>query len=511
MVMGTVAAAVAGHHLAADAALDMMKQGGNAADAAVAACAVLSVVKPDACALGSDLFVLYFDAGTQRSYALNASGPAARAAGVHSFPEGRIPLRGSRSASVPGAVDGWCQLLERFGHLGDRARALAPAVALAEKGFPISAYLCRSIRRHADVVRASPELAASFMPYGDVPTPGTVAVQVRLAETLGDIAAHGADAFYRGRVAASIDEATRAGEGLLRLDDFGDYRSEWLEPLGAAYRDLHVLGSPPVSRALVAVLALAILDGFEGSVDAPVRLRRQVRAFELANEAVERLLGDPRFVPTGAADLLAQDFVARCRKEIAVGRQSLRPAPEADTSCVMVVDARGNAAACIQSVRYWWGSGYVVPGTGCLMNDRMIDFSLDPDHPNFLQGGKRTMNTLSPLLVLRSGRPHLVMGSPGAYGQVQTLVQLAQLIVDDGVDVQSAVEAPRWLLEAGSLSLEPGFDATVAQAAGSLGHEVTMLAERSPLMGGAQIIRIDDQGVLQGAADPRREAYAVAY
>jgi gamma-glutamyltranspeptidase/glutathione hydrolase len=512
---GVHGAVAAGHHLASQAGLDVLKAGGNAVDAGIAACGVLSVVKPEACGLGGDFFMLFFDAKTRRVTALNASGPAAALATVERFPNG-ISSHGPRAVSVPGAVDGWSNAVARFGtrSLGD---LLAPAIAYADDGFPVSAYLAKVIRQHRDPL---PSFAATFFPNGRPPEAFEVLRQPDLATTLRAIARDGRDAFYEGDVAHRLDAAFRADDGLLRLDDLARYRSEWREPLRVAYRGYDVYELPPVSVGAVVLETANILEGFDLCAldhEGADAIHLEVEAIKLALADRDRYFGDPAFVTIPLAELLSKEHGARARATIdprsvipKVGASSFSGG--SDTSYIAVVDGEGNAVSCIQSIFHVWGSGWVAPGTGCVMNDRMAGFSLAPGHPNVLAPGKRTISTLNAVLVVRDDRVHWVFGTPGAGAQTPTNVQLLTRVVDHGLNPQLAIESPRWFSEGGAeLRVESRIDDATIGELERRGHRITRVAAFDWLLGGAQMIHVNAHGVREAGADPRREGYALAY
>jgi len=487
IVMGRTGTVVAGHHLAAQAGLDMLRAGGNAIDAAIAGAAALAVLKPDACGLGSDLFLLYGNGKTGETYALNASGPAPQTATPAAFPNG-IPERGLRACAVPGAVHGWESALARFGTM-KLADVLAPAIALAGLGMPVSGLFAATTVSHASILKQFPATAAIFTPSGKAPRAGEPLVQADACRTLGAIAAGGAAAFYEGAFAQALDAYARESGALLRASDLQNYRSEWREPLRLAYRDVELIAQPPVSVGLVVHECLKILEaspiaGYaDGSADF---IHTHVEAMKIATAYMLANFADPAFTP-----------------------QARVPS---DTSYLAVIDGDGNAVSMLQSVFMVFGSGEVVPGTGVLMNNRLTGFSLDPASLNVLAPGKKTLHTLNPHMIRRNGRPAICLGTPGGYSQTYSHTLLIMRLIDRGLDVQRAVEAPRWFVTpSGELHVEASVGADVRAELGRRGHSVIEEPALSAVVGGAGIARINEFGVREAGADPRRESYALAY
>jgi gamma-glutamyltranspeptidase/glutathione hydrolase len=485
VVMGRNGIVVAGHHLAAQTGLDTLKAGGNAIDAAIATAAALAILKPDACGLGSDLFLLYSEARTGKTYALNASGPAPQGATLAEY-AGGIPDHGLRASAVPGAVHGWENAIERFGRrsLSD---ALAPAIALAANGIPVSTLFASILERNAALLGPFPFTTEIFFPRGTAPKAGEVLVQGYAARTLEAIAAGGAAAFYDGPFARALEDYARESNAPMRASDLRDYRSEWRDPVRAAFRDVELIAQPPVSVGIVVLEALRILatTAISSYEDASGDfIHTHVEAMKLARINLHEQLADPAFATKAASD----------------------------TSYAAVIDAEGNAVSLLQSVFAIFGSAAVIPGTGVLMNNRMTGFSLDPASPNVLAPGKRTQHTLNPLLVHKDGRLLMCLGTPGATAQTYTNALLVMRMVERGYGVQRAVEAPRWFVGTdGNLQIEDSVGAATLDELARRGHQLTVLPRLHPSVGGAGVVRVNEHGVREGAADPRRESYAVAY
>jgi gamma-glutamyltranspeptidase / glutathione hydrolase len=520
IVMGRNGIVVAGHHLAAQAGLDMLQSGGNAIDAAIATAAALAVLKPDACGLGSDLFLLYSEARTGKTYALNASGPAPQGATLAEY-GASIPEHGLRASAVPGAVHGWENAIARFGRRS-LAEVLAPAIALAGNGIPVSMLFARTLEGNRAMLQPFAATTEIFYPHGTAPLAGELLVQNDACHTLEAIVAGGAAAFYDGAFARALEVFARETNAPMRASDLSAYRSEWREPLSAAFRDVELVGQPPVSVGIVALAALKILESTpiatyaDGTADF---VHTHVEAMKLANADVRGHLGDPAFVTTTAATRLLENGYAERRGQAIDPARAQTFAPgelgaktASDTSYMAVIDSEGNAVSLLQSIYAIFGSATVVPGTGVLMNNRMTGFSLDPASPNVLAPGKRTLHTLNPLMVRKDGRFLMCLGTPGAAGQVYTNSLLIMRLFERGYNLQRAVEAPRWFVGPdGLLQIESTVGQATLDELTRRGHRLTVLPALHPGVGGAGIVRINPYGVRESGADPRRESYAVAY
>jgi gamma-glutamyltranspeptidase/glutathione hydrolase len=530
--MGTNGMITSAHALASAAGLQVLRDGGNAVDAAVTAGAVLAVVQPDASGVGGDAFMLHYDAATHRVTSMNASGRSPRSMTLEVQATSRGPVvegddrryapgRGPLSVSVPGAVHGWADALARHGTI-DLADALAPSISYAERGFPVSVRLSDNITNGIDTVRRNEPLAATFLD-GDAPyRPGQMLRQPALARTLRAIAEDGPGAFYQGDVADRIVDAQRRDGGCLEASDFSGQETLFGEPLTVDYHGYTVYDQPPVSLGLVLLEELALVEGFELAalpVDSAERAHLLIEAKKLAFADLEAHLTDPAFHAVPVADLLAGGYVDGRRQLIDLDRASDGYGAGDPTgyghhtSYLSVVDGNGNAVSWIQSIFESFGSGWMAPDTGVIMNNRMKGFSLEPGHVNQVEGGKRTAHTLNAPMVLKDGRPYLVFGTPGSYGQVQTNLQMLTAHIDHGLDIATMVEGPRWRSVAGrEVCVETRFPDATLRGLSARGHQLQLEGAWSARMGDAQAIRIvAAEGVLQGAADPRRESYAIGW
>ena len=504
-----------GHHLATNAGLDVLRDGGSAVDAAIAAAAVCAVVLPQRTAIGGDVFALVYDARARTVTAYNGSGAAPAMVDSLAFVQG-YGDRGAKLATVPGCVAAWSDMLTDHGRLG-LDRVLSAAIAYAAEGFPVSDALSAAIGEEAERIAADPTAARTYSPRGRHPRAGEMLEQPDLAASLRAIAAEGADAFYRGELAERIAEGIATLGGWITADDLAAHRTDRREPIETTYRGLRIVGQPPVSQGHVLLEELAIAEGLDlrsmgwGSVE---QIHAMIEIKKLAFADRDAMAGDPRVVEFSVEELLDEAFIAHRRRAIA-GRAAERVEPAAlpaDTTYLAVVDRDGNAVSLIESVFSAFGAATIVPGTGILLNNRLSGFSLDTRSPNVLAPRKRPVHTLNTVMVLDGSTPRFVYGTPGRHAQVQTNFQIGVGLIDHGLDVQEAVEAPRWYHESGrAVQLESRFPEQIRKGLAAKGHDVQMLGEWAEITGGAQAVAIDANGVFSGGADPRREGYAAGY
>jgi gamma-glutamyltranspeptidase/glutathione hydrolase len=494
--------------LASAAGLRVLRAGGNAVDAAVAAGAVLTVVEPWSGQLGGDAFLLVASGERQTVTAINGSGAAPLAANLDRYlAQGRIPESGWLAATVPGLVDAWRVALEAHGTMS-LGSLLEDAIHYAERGFPLTARQARNNREMAEVAAAFPETRAVFFPDGHPPAAGFLLRQPDLARTLRTLQTEGPAAFYRGRIAESIVAASTRAGGLFSVRDFADHRTEVLEPIQTTYRGWTVLEQPPVSQGLILLIALNILETAAIPADPADRVHLQVEAHKLALGERLRHLGDPRVNPVDLGPLLSKSRAASLARRIDQRRAApLQPEPVAhpDTTYLCVVDEARNVVSYIHSL--YAGNGVVAGDTGILLNNRMCCFSLEPGSPNVLAAGKRPIHTLNSWMLLRDGRPHTVGGTPGSFWQVQTNLQLISGLVDGRLPLQAAVDAPRWRMGPqtswadANLELEGRFGEQTADSLRHRGHQVALIGDWEA-GGSAQLIELDGTALL-GAGDPR--------
>ena len=512
------------HPLATAAGVEALRAGGTAMDAAVAANAMLAVVYCNACGLGGDAFALVWDPGERRLHGFNGSGrsPAAltpdavRAAGHDTMPQ-----RGPLTINVPGAVDAWSQLLERFGRRSLRD-ALSPAAATAQRGYELTPITARAIA--ASLPTFDDAARAVFAGAGG---PGTTFRQPLLAATLRRVADGGRDAYYEGPIGAEIARSVQASGGALAADDLAAHRGEWVEPISTVHEGAtgtrEVATMPPNSQGITALIALNVLAEL---VDWPIggpmsaeRIHAQVEAIKVAWSERDRCVTDP---DRGLADpsvLLSAGHARWLASRMAPDRaQAYVPTnpPGGGTVYLCAGDADGMLVSLIESNYMGFGSGVMGGSTGIMLQNRGAYFSLERGHPNELAPSSRTLHTLMPGMLLADGVATTAFGAMGGDGQPQTMVQLVSGLLDDGLDPQAAIDRPRWVVQTdgpGSplrrLSIESdGVDDHTVAALRALGQDVELVEPRTPLMGWAQMVRRLDDGSYVGGADPRADSLA---
>lgn len=508
-----------GHPLASLAAIRVLEEGGNAMDAAVAASAVLSVVDPAASGVGGDVFYTYYDAGTGQLDSLVGSGRAGRAAHAERFRDG-IPATGPLAPTIPGIVRGWEDALKRHGSRS-LARLLEPAIRHAHEGFPVSARVAGAFRRRESALLQCKAAVECYRRGGDWPVAGQRLRLPDLAATLETIAREGADSFYRGSLADRIVAALKADGGLLDHEDFGTYESPFEAPLTVDYRGYRVAVPPPPTMGAILLAELALLEEVAPESGAWDSARWQHLLIEVKKASfadLDAFLTDPKFAAVPPAIYLAPDYIRARRAAISTTKAALYrpgsvgPGP-GHTISLAVADKAGNVVSWIQSVFTEFGSCWMAPGTGFVLNNRMYGFSAVPGHVNVVAPGKRTAHTLHCPMVLKDGRPVLALSTPGDYGQTQSNLQMITNFIDHGFDVQRMIDAPRWRsIEGLEVAIESRFPETMIEELRALGHDLRVVEPWTDLMGGAVAIHIDrENGTLAGAGDPRRECYAIGY
>ena len=516
---GMVAAA---HPLATLAGLDVLKSGGTVADAAVAVNAMLAVTQPHMCGLGGDVFCLYHEAATGRVHFLNGAGRSGSRAGLDELArrgKDRLPVIGAETVSVPGCVRGWAMLLERFGSR-PLADLLGPAIECAADGFPCTSLLSQYIDEYRSVTPDS-EWHRLYAPGGRAPALGELLVQSDLARTLRDVAADGPDAYYEGRVGTAIARRLQT-DGFVTADDLAAHTGEWGEPISTSYRGTTVYETPPPTQGLAALLSLNLLEGFRlarSSVHSVEHLHLLIEMVKLAYADRDRWIADPAAVSLPVGGLLDKAYAARRRA--AFDRRKAQAHefgdPDGDTTGFVEADGRGNLISVIQSVFNAFGSGIVVPGTGVVLQNRGRHFSMDPAHPNVFAPRKRPFHTLIAALATREGRPLFGFATMGANGQAMFHTQVLTNLIDYGMDMQEAIERPRFLIgaflpddPADAIYVESRMGARVLQALGRKGHPIKVGSEFLNRVGHAHGIAFAD-GTLTGGADPRGDGVALGF
>ncbi len=523
----------AAHPLAVQVGIDVLKAGGSAVDAAIAVNAALGFLEPTANGLGGDLFAIVWDPETEKLYGLNASGRAPASLTIDEVPpeeDGTIPVYSVYSWTVPGCADGWFELHEKFGNLpiGD---VLRPAAKLAREGAPVPQVIAGGWARSVPRFKDMPGFAEVFMPGGKAPAEGEVFANPALAHTLDRLAVGGRDAFYRGEIAEQIVAFSEEVGGFFSRQDFANHTSEWVEPISTTYRGLTVWELPPNPQGLAALQMLNILEGFDLAAmgrDSTDFWHVMVEAKKLAYEDRARYYADMRFAEVPVDALLDKGYAAERAKLIDMERaaRTLKPGDPAldrgDTTFLATADGSGMLVSLIQSNYTGFGSGYVVPQVGIGIQDRGALFSLDPAHPNALEPGKRPFHTIIPAFMGWNGIPDTAFGLMGGAMQPQGHVQIVVNLVDFGMNLQEAGDAPRFnhggssqptgtvMTSGGILRIEKGLPPEVYRDLAKRGHRIQ---ETNPVVfGGYQIVHRDPEtGVLSGATESRKDGMAAGY
>lgn len=508
--------------LASEAGLAILKKGGNALDAAIATALTLGVVEPMSTGIGGDAFLLYYRAADQRIYGVNGSGRCPRRLTLEALQQRGIegvPSNGWGSVTVPGAIDAFAEVLERHGRLS-LAEVVEPALTYARDGFPVSEIIAEQWQHDAPLLSQHAASAQAYLVDGKPPRAGDVHRQPQLAETLRILADEGRDAFYHGDIAKRIVAFSQADGGFFDLQDFADHATEWVEPVGTDYRGHTVLELPPNGQGITALMALNVLEGFDLAAheygSAPY-YHLLIEATKQAFADRNRYIADPIFATVPVAGLLSKAYADARRQEIDPRRASDfspgAPAAFGDTVYVSCVDAERNVVSLIHSLFQGFGSGIVAGNTGICLQNRGAGFAADPNHPNALQPGKRPFHTIIPALILRHGKPWLCYGVMGGHMQAQGHVQVALNSIDFGMNVQEALEAPRYRIMGGrEVALERAIPQAVRDELGFMGHELWPRGTQRVSYGGGQAILIDhERGVLQGGSDYRKDGCALGY
>jgi gamma-glutamyltranspeptidase/glutathione hydrolase len=524
--------------LATQIGIDILKQGGNAIDAAIAANAALGLMEPTGNGIGGDLFAIIWSAEDQQLYGLNASGRSPlgmsyddlmselEERGVNS-----IPAYGVLPISVPGAVDGWFEMHDRFGNLG-MSEILQPTIDYAEEGFPVSELIAYywdiGVELHNDHPGGFRE---EMTINGRAPEKGEIMQRPTLANTLRLLSEQGRDAFYKGEIAEKTDQFMRENGGYLRKQDFEEHTSTWVDPVSVNYRGYDVYELPPNGQGIAALQMLNILEGYDLSSMEPNSaevLHLMTEAKKLAFEDRAKFYADPAMEEIPLSWLLSDEYAEERRMlidENSANTVQAGNAPEdGDTIYLTTADSEGNVVSLIQSNYRGMGSGIVVPGTGFVFQDRGEMFSLDPDHANVYEPGKRPFHTIIPAFVMKDGKPFLSFGVMGGGMQPQGHVQIITNIIDFGMNVQEAGDNPRWrhtgstqptdgtedyLEDGGTLNLESGITYDVIRELIHKGHQVSFDVGG---YGGYQAIMIDPEtGVFYGASESRKDGQAAGY
>ena len=516
--------------LATQVALDILKKGGNAIDAAIAANAVLGLVEPTGSGVGGDLFAIIWSADKQKLFGLNASGRSPRSLKLEYFKEHgyeSIPAYGPLPVTVPGCVDGWFEMHDMFGSM-PMEDILEPAIHYAREGFPVSEVIAYYLQRGTSTLKKYPNVADVYMPGGKAPAKGEIFKNPALANTLEKIATGGRNEFYRGSIAKVIADFMKEQGGFLTYDDLSRHHSEWVEPLHTSYRGYDVWELPPNGQGTAALQMLNILEGYNikamgfGSAE---YMHYFIEAKKLAFEDRAKYYADPAFNDLPIEQLISKEYAAKRRKLISPTRaaQSYSPGEieQGNTIYLTVADKFGNMVSLIQSNYQGLGSGMCPPGLGFILQDRGELFSLQEGHLNAFAPGKRPFHTIIPAFITKDGKPWISFGVMGGAMQPQGHVQIVVNLVDFGMNLQEAGDAPRMrhvgssqptdevMTDGGTVNLESGFRTEVIQKLLRMGHKIQWDLGG---YGGYQAIMWDDKNkVYYGASESRKDGQTAGY
>ena len=541
VVMGRNGMIATSQPLASAAGLKVLQDGGNAIDAAVTAAAVLAVVEPSMTGIGGDLFAIVYDAKTKTLHALNASGRSAYAATPAEYAkrgQTRMPGTGVLSVTVPGVVEGWSELLSKYGTL-PMAKVVAPAIEYAKNGYAVSEIISGQWKASEKKLAADPVTAATFLPNGHPLQPGEIFSNPHLAATLQQIATGGRDAFYKGPIARAIIADMKKRDGLLDERDFADHKADWVDPISTTYRGYDVYEMPPNTQGFVVLEMLNILEGFDVKAmghNSDAYLHALVEAKRIAFADRAAYLGDPGSVPPAVLKtLISKDYAALRRKEInsdhaaesykagampgvtpsaavAEALQNFTGLDRGDTIYMTAADGKGNFVSLIQSLFSDFGSGIVAGDTGIVLHNRGSGFNLTPGSPDQIAPHKRPLHTLIPAFVMKDGKPWLSFGVMGGDHQAQGHTQVLVNAIDFGMNVQEAGEAARVTHGNNGLLVESNVPESVRAALIQRGHKVTSNANPGGAFGGFQGIMLDPRtGVLMGGSDVRKDGLAIGW
>jgi gamma-glutamyltranspeptidase/glutathione hydrolase len=518
--------------LAVQIGIDILKEGGSAVDAAIAVNAALGLMEPVSCGVGGDLFAIVWDAKTHRLYGLNASGRSPYLLTIEEVKRrglSSIPYTGVLPQTVPGCVDGWFELHKKFGKLPMKD-VLAPAITYAEKGFPVTEVIAHYWAIGGKRLKDEPNFAVTYLPGGRAPAKGEIFRNPDLARTYRMLVEKGRDAFYKGEIARTVDRFEQRIGGYLRFRDFEEHVSTWVEPVSASYRGYDVWELPPNGQGIAVLQMLNILEGYDlgglgvGGVET---LHLMIEAKKLAFEDAARFYADPDFVKVPVSELISKKYAAE-RRALIDPSKALREIPPSsivldtgETTYLVVADKDRNFVSLIQSNYSGFGSGPVPDGLGFCLQDRGALFNLDPTHPNALQPHKRPFHTIIPAMVTRSDEPVFAFGVMGGSMQPQGHVQILCNILDWGMNIQEAGDAPRFnhmgsseptgevMRDGGQVAFEEGISPEVIRALIEKGHHVV---EDVGGFGGYQGIWWDhERDVLIGASESRKDGCAMGY
>jgi gamma-glutamyltranspeptidase/glutathione hydrolase len=511
--------------LAAQAGVRILERGGNAVDAAIAVNAAMGVVAPMMNGAGGDLFAIVYDVKANKLYGLNASGWAPKDLTIdllHKRGLRDMPEHGIYSVTVPGAVDGWQKLADRFGRK-KLAEDLAPAIRIAQDGFPVPELTAAAWAVEIDLLRGDSSASETYLIQDRAPRTGEVFHNADLAWSLRQIAMQGRDAFYKGEIAKKILDAMKRHGGVMSAQDLAEYSSEWVEPISTTYRDWTVFELPPNGQGLAALEMLNIMEKFPlgqkdwefGSVNT---LHTMIEAKKLAYADLAKYIGEPRQQKLPVSTLLSKEWADKRSQLIDAGHANCAVSAGelpggSDTTYLSVVDREGNMVSLIQSNYDSFGSGIVAAGTGFVLHDRGALFTLNATSPNALAGRKRPLHTIIPAFA-QKGDTRVAFGIMGGWNQSQAHAQFVANVADFKMNIQAALEAPRFSKRSFGgcdVSLENRFSGNVRNELAAKGHKIDLRGSFSSVMGGGQVVLRDfATGINYGASDPRKDGQAAA-
>ncbi|MDQ1184939.1 gamma-glutamyltransferase [Agrobacterium larrymoorei] len=521
IAVSTTGMAATSHPSATLTAITILQAGGNAMDAAIAACAVQCVVEPGSTGIGGDCFALYAPRGSAEIIAYNGSGRTPKALTVDWFEERgltEVPRQSPAAVTIPGAIDAWTRLHADHGRL-PFADVLAPAIRYAEQGYAIAPRVHRDWVREETLLSQDPAAAAIFLPGGRAPAIGAVHRQEKLGATLRKIATEGRDGFYSGDIAEDMVSHLRSLGGLHTMEDFAAAGGEYVTPVTTLFRDHMIHECPPNGQGIIALLILNILSHFDtrhapGSTD---RLHLEIEATRLAYAARDAWIADPAKADVPVAELLSHDFAKRLAEMIDL-RHALTDLPDfemplhRDTVYISIVDQDRNAVSFINSIFDSFGTGIVAPRSGVILHNRGQSFSLKRGHPNMIAPEKRPLHTIIPGMVTRNGRTEMSFGVMGGYYQALGHAHLISKVVDYGMDIQDAIDLPRLIPVGGKIPRVEAEHTISPETITELTRRGFEIVPAEDPIGGAQAVRIDwENGTLVGASESRKDGIALGY
>ncbi|MDD1519291.1 gamma-glutamyltransferase [Bradyrhizobium sp. WBAH42] len=517
-VHATNAMVATSHPQASLAAIEVLREGGTAVDAAVAGSALLGVIEPQSTGIGGDCFALIQPRGEGKIVAYNGSGRAPKAANADWYLERKInsvPLTSAHAVSIPGVIDAFATVLRDHGKFGFD-RLLQPAIKAAEEGYVVAPRIAFDWKNQFEKLKNGTNTVRYLLPGGQPPVAGDVIRQAELGKTLRAIAKNGRDAFYKGEIAEDMVETLRGIGGLHTLDDFAVHTTEVTTPIGTMYKGYDVWQCPPNGPGVTALLMLNILSRFDLTKYAPVSVERfhlEAEAARIAYMNREMHVASPAHMKINVAEMLekgfADEYISKIRMDGMLDLPNVAPPMNPSTIYITVVDKDRNVCSFINSVAHSFGSAIVSNKTGVLFQNRAGGFRIQPGHPNCIEGGKRPLHTIMPGLLTKGGRSTMSFAVMGGQYQPTGQTHLLTNILDYGCDVQEAIDMPRGLHYEGQYQLEDSVPAAIVEGLKKLGHKTTSVV--GPL-GGAQAIWIDwDKGTLTGGSDPRKDGCALGY